>query len=76
MPRVQIKHERESFEVLMRRFKRAVDKADVIRECKKREVYEKPSMRRARNRAAAVKRAQRDNMPDPRLGQARASRKR
>jgi small subunit ribosomal protein S21 len=57
MPKVTLKHKNESFEQLMRRFKRAVEKADVIKEVRKRECFEKPSIKRKRAKAAAIKRA-------------------
>lgn len=56
MPGASLKHPKESFESLMRRFKRAVEKADVMREVRGREAFEKPSMKRKRAKAAAVKR--------------------
>ncbi len=49
----------ESFEKLMRRFKRAVEKDDIINELRKREFYEKPTSKRKRRKAAAVKRWER-----------------
>jgi len=58
MPGV-IAKKNESFEKLMRRFKRAVDKDDIINELRKREFYEKPTQKRKRRRAAAVKRWER-----------------
>lgn len=57
MPKVSLKHKNESFEQLMRRFKRAVEKADIIKEVRKRECFEKPSVHRKRAKAAAIKRA-------------------
>ena len=58
MPGV-IAKKNESFEKVMRRFKRCVEKADVINELRKREFYEKPTAKRKRKRAAAVKRWER-----------------
>jgi small subunit ribosomal protein S21 len=49
----------ESFEKLMRRFKRAVEKDDIISELRKREFYEKPTTKRKREKAAARKRWER-----------------
>ena len=57
MAKVSLKHSSESFEQLMRRFKRAVEKQDIIQEVREREHFEKPSARRKRAKAAAVKRA-------------------
>ena len=60
MARVEKKHPRESFEALFRRFKRAVEKDDIVKEYRKREFFEKPSQVRKRKKAAAVKRTQRE----------------
>lgn len=49
----------ESFEKLMRRFKRAVEKDDVLNELRSREYYEKPTITRKRAKAAAKKRWER-----------------
>ena len=56
MSKVTPKHKNESFEQLMRRFKRVVEKADIIKEIRKRECFEKPSVHRKRAKAAAIKR--------------------
>lgn len=58
MPKV-IAKKNESFEKLMRRFKRAVEKDDVINDLRKREFYEKPTAKRKRAKAAAKKRWER-----------------
>lgn len=58
MPGV-IAKKNESFERLLRRFKRAIEKDDLINELRKREFYEKPTSKRKRQRAAAVKRWER-----------------
>ena len=58
MPKVERKHERENFESMLRRFKRACEKADILLEVRKREFYEKPSSKRKRKKAAAIKREQ------------------
>ncbi len=57
MPSVKIK-ENEPFELAMRRFKRACEKAGVLTETRRREFYEKPTTERKRKKAAAVKRHQ------------------
>lgn len=59
MPGASLKHKNENFEALFRRFKRSVEKADVLKEVREREHYEKPSVKRKRAKAAAKKRAQR-----------------
>ena len=43
MPKVTLKHPKEHFEALLRRFKKAVDKADTLKEIRKREFFEKKS---------------------------------
>lgn len=59
MPSVKLKHPNESFESLLRRFKKAVEKSDILKVLREYEAYEKPSERKKRLRAAAVKRWQR-----------------
>lgn len=56
MPGVRIR-DGESFEAALRRFKKSVEKAGVMAELRKREYYEKPSVRRKRKSAQARKRA-------------------
>ncbi|MYM63308.1 30S ribosomal protein S21 [Pseudomaricurvus sp. HS19] len=55
MPAVKLK-ENEPFDVALRRFKRACEKAGVLSEVRSREFYEKPTTVRKRAAAAAVKR--------------------
>lgn len=55
MPSVKVK-ENEPFDVALRRFKRACEKAGVLTEIRRREFYEKPTSVRKRKAAAAVKR--------------------
>ena len=55
MPEVRVR-ENEPFEIAMRRFKRACEKAGVVTESRRREFYEKPTEIRKRKAAAAVKR--------------------
>ena len=50
MPEVRVR-ENEPFEIAMRRFKRACEKAGVVTESRRREFYEKPTAER--NRKAA-----------------------
>lgn len=61
MPSVTLKHPKESFESLMRRFKKSVEKSGILNDLREHEFYEKPSMKRKRERAAAVKRTQREH---------------
>lgn len=51
-------HEKESFERGLRRFTRSVEKSGILNDLRKREFYEKPSVKKKRARAAAVKRNQ------------------
>lgn len=61
MPKVTLR-QNESFESGLRRFKKAVEKADTMRDLRKKEFYEKPSAVRKRDKAAAKKRAFRQRM--------------
>ncbi|MEN8183657.1 MAG: 30S ribosomal protein S21 [Myxococcota bacterium] len=56
MPMVKVK-ENESFEVAMKRFKKQVEKAGILTELRRREYYDKPSIRKKKKAAAARKRA-------------------
>ncbi len=56
MAKVELKHPKESFESLLRRFKKAVDKDDVLKDFRKKEFHEKKSSKRKRGKAAAMKR--------------------
>jgi small subunit ribosomal protein S21 len=55
---VRRKHKGESFESLMRRFKKTCEKSNIILEVKRREFYEKPSSIRKRTRDIAKKKEQ------------------
>lgn len=56
MPLVKLR-EGESFEGAVRRFKKQCEKAGILTEVRKREHYEKPSVRAKLKRVAAQKRA-------------------
>ena len=56
MAGVRVK-ENEPIESAIRRFKKQCEKAGILQELKKREHYEKPSVRRKRKAVAARKRA-------------------
>lgn len=56
MPGVTLKHPNESFESLMRRFKKAVEKSEILKVIREYEAYEKPSETKKRMHAAAIKR--------------------
>jgi small subunit ribosomal protein S21 len=62
MASASLKHDKESFESLLRRFKRNVEKDGIIQEVRDREHYEKPSAVRKRAKAAARKRFQRQTL--------------
>ncbi len=49
--------EGESFESAVRRFKRSCEKSGILSELRKKEHYEKPSVRRKKKMIAARKRA-------------------
>jgi len=66
MPSIKIKNN-ESFDIGLRKFKRACEKAGIIPEIRKREFYEKPTSVRKRKAAAAVKREAK-NLRSNRLG--------
>ncbi|MCW5589466.1 MAG: 30S ribosomal protein S21 [Legionellales bacterium] len=55
MPTVRVR-DNEPFDVALRRFKRACEKAGILSEMRRREFYEKPTQVRKRKAAAAVKR--------------------
>ncbi len=56
MPGVKIR-ENESFENALKKFKRQCEKAGILSELKKREHYEKPSVKKKKKAIAARKRA-------------------
>jgi small subunit ribosomal protein S21 len=56
MPVIKVR-DNEPFEVAMRRFKKQCEKAGVLSELKRREYYDKPSVRKKKKAAAARKRA-------------------
>ena len=58
MAGVRIK-ENEPYEVAIRRFKKQCEKAGILTELRKREHFEKPSVRRKRKTVAAKKRLMR-----------------
>ena len=57
MPMVVVR-ETESFDSALRRFKRACEKAGIPTKLRQIEFYEKPTSKRKRKKAAAVKRYQ------------------
>jgi small subunit ribosomal protein S21 len=67
VPIVHVREE-ESFENALRRFKRKCEKAGVLTELKKRQHYEKPSVKRKRKAVQARKKMLRKVMEEKRLG--------
>jgi small subunit ribosomal protein S21 len=57
MPFVKVR-DNEPFDIALRRFKRACEKAGTLTEVHRHEFYEKPTQIRKRKAAAAVKRNQ------------------
>lgn len=55
MPQVKVR-ENEAFDYALRRFKRSCEKAGILADVRSRETYEKPTQKRKRLKAAAVKR--------------------
>ena len=58
MPGVKVRED-ESFEQALRRFKKQCEKAGILSELRKREHYEKPSLKKKKKMAAAKKRVRR-----------------
>ena len=52
--KVSRKHKGESFEGMMRRFKKGCEKGNILLDVKKREHYEKPSLGRRKRRELAI----------------------
>lgn len=67
MPVVHVRED-ESFENALRRFKRKCEKAGVLTELKKRQHFEKPSVRRKRKVVQARKKVARKLAEERRLG--------
>lgn len=62
MPGIVIR-EGDSFEAALKRFKKQCEKAGILSEVRKRESYEKPSVKRKKKQAAARKRAVKKTRP-------------
>jgi small subunit ribosomal protein S21 len=50
--------ENENFEVSLRRFKRLCEKASILADLRRHEYFEKPTWKRKRKKASAIKRYQ------------------
>ena len=59
MTMVSKKHRKESFESMMRRFKKSCERSDIVNEVRAREHFVKPSIKRKRSKEVAVKTEQR-----------------
>lgn len=46
------------FDVALRKFRKAVERAGIIQECRKREFYEKPTAKRRRKKKEAIRQHQ------------------
>ena len=67
MPAVQVRDE-ESFENALRRFKRKCEKSGVLTELKRRQHFEKPSVKRKRKAIQARKKMLRKMAEERRMG--------
>jgi len=67
MPVVQVRED-ESFENALRRFKRKCEKEGILTELKKRQHFEKPSVKRKRREVQAKKKMARKLAEERRLG--------
>lgn len=63
MPSIRVK-ENENFEVSLRRFKRLCEKASILADLRRHEFYEKPTWKRKRKKASAIKRFQKKILRD------------
>jgi small subunit ribosomal protein S21 len=63
MPRIEVRKD-EPIDKALRKFKTKVRREGIIEELKKREFYEKPSERRRKNLARAVRREQRRRLEE------------
>lgn len=60
MPMVKVR-EGENFDSALRRFKKQCEKAGILTEVRKREHYEKPSIKKKKKAIAAIKRLEKKN---------------
>ena len=72
MPVVHVREE-ESFENALRRFKRKVEKSGILTELRKRQHFEKPSVKRKRKAVQARKKIMRKLLEERRQGLAKTS---
>lgn len=55
LPGVRVNSD-DAFELVLKRFRKQVEKAGVVSECRRRQAYEKPSVKAKRKAASARKR--------------------
>jgi len=67
LPLVHVRED-ESFESALRRFKRKCEKSGILTELKKRQHYEKPSVKRKRKAVQARKKMMRKMAEERRMG--------
>jgi len=67
LPLVQVRDD-ESFENALRRFKRKCEKAGILTELRKRQHFEKPSVKRKRKEVQARKKVLRKMAEERRMG--------
>jgi len=67
VPLVHVRED-ESFEAALRRFKRKCEKSGILTELKKRQHYEKPSVKRKRKAVQARKKMMRKMAEERRMG--------
>lgn len=67
MPVVHVREE-ENFENALRRFKRKCEKAGILKELKKRQHFEKPSVKRKRKAVSARKKELRKLSEERKMG--------
>jgi small subunit ribosomal protein S21 len=63
MPSIRVK-DNEPFDIAIRRFRRACERAGVLTDVRRHEFYEKPTSVRKRKAAAAIKRSAKKNRPN------------
>lgn len=65
MPKIKV-DDRKPFDINLRQFKRACEKAGIVKEMREREYYTKPTEQRKIAKRLAIKRARKANrMPTP-----------
>tara|TARA_Y100001963_G_scaffold79933_1_gene110997 strand:- start:2926 stop:3201 length:276 start_codon:yes stop_codon:yes gene_type:complete len=60
-----------TFDQMLRKFKKKVERAGIVQECRKREYYEKPNQKKQRKRKEAIRREQLNQLNNNTLGRPR-----